>query len=110
MVRDLKQPTRCWKEIIEAVREEYSGKTLYCSTFVNFSDHDNAEYKHIEFWDMPDYIGINLWPSAQSPIKDVETPTVEDIKEVYWPFRGILDQWHDSNKRYKSGIGGILLV
>jgi len=46
--------TQAWRDIIAAVRSEYSGKLAYSANWYD-------EYEHVEFWDALDLIGVNVY-------------------------------------------------
>lgn len=82
-----------WQRVISELRNVYNGKLIYCATFPNESYYDDAEYNKVVFWDLIDYIGINLWPTAAN---GELTPSVEQIKDSYNLFRQKLDNWNAS--------------
>ncbi len=60
-----------WRQFIKEIREIYSGKLTYAANW--------DEYKHIEFWDELDYIGVD----AYFPLSEVRTPTVAELKKAW---------------------------
>ena len=86
-----------WGPLIKEIRGSFKGKLIYCAAFPNRPEWVDAEYNSVVFWDLVDYIGINFWPSAQPPVSESGTPSVEQIKEAYRPFKTLIDNWYDSN-------------
>jgi len=64
-----------WPALISKVRDIYYGKLTYASNW--------NEYTKTPFWDQLDYIGID----AYFPLSDEETPTVEDCKDGWQPYK-----------------------
>lgn len=64
-----------WEELIVKIRKVYKGKLTYASNW--------DEYKRVPFWRSLDYIGID----AYFPLSDAKTPTVEELKEGWKPWK-----------------------
>lgn len=90
-----KQYDSQWVNLISKIRERYKGKLTYCAIFPNESNVDDSyyEYKNVVFWNLVDYIGINLWAS----VSEEKTPSVEVIKAGYYKFKQKLDGWNSEN-------------
>lgn len=71
-----------WREIISSVRKIYPGKLTYAANWDN--------YKHIEFWEDLDFIGID----AYFPLTYKVNPTVEDIKKGWEKWKMEIESWH----------------
>ena len=63
-----------WRELIAAVRQEYSGELTYAANWY-------SEYQEISFWDALDYIGIQ----AYFPLTEQVAPSVEELKRGWGP-------------------------
>lgn len=69
---------REWLDVIEAVRENFSGTITYAADWSN--------YKNVTFWDMLDFVGID----AYFPLTDSNNPDLDEL----------IDAW----KRWKTDI------
>lgn len=58
-----------WRNVINQIREVYSGKLIYAANF--------TEFEQIEFWDELDYIGVQ----AYFPLSEYHNPNLEELKE-----------------------------
>lgn len=67
----VKKRTAFWEQLIDKVRNEYSGDVIYAANWDN--------YKNIPFWDKLDYIGVN----AYFPLSQKDTPGIDDLTEGY---------------------------
>jgi len=74
-----------WREIISSARKIYPGKLTYAANWDN--------YKHIEFWQDLDFIGID----AYFPLTYKINPTVEEIKKGW-------ERWKTEIESWQSGI------
>ncbi|WP_134494297.1 glycoside hydrolase family 113 [Microvirga pakistanensis] len=68
---DGKTYTEKWGEIIDAVREVYSGKVTYAATYWTVNK--------VGFWDKVDYIGVD----AYYPLSTVDDPTVDQMVDAW---------------------------
>ena len=64
-----------WIDIIEEIREVYSGKLIYCANW--------DSYKNVPFWKHLDYIGID----AYFPLGTTKDPSVSKIKAGWSRFK-----------------------
>jgi len=64
-----------WKNLIQKIRKVYKGKLTYAANW--------DEYSRTTFWKDLDYIGID----AYFPLSDKKTPTVEDLKKGWKPWK-----------------------
>jgi len=64
-----------WNRLISEIRSIYDGKLTYAANW--------DEYKRVPFWKQLDYIGID----AYFPISEKETPTVEEAKVGWEPWK-----------------------
>jgi hypothetical protein len=72
--------TAFWHELIQKVREVYSGKLVYAANW--------DAYQNVSFWRDLDYIGIN----AYFPLDPETTPSVAVLKKAWLPvFKEIQD-------------------
>ncbi len=78
-----------WKALIGKIRERYSGKLTYAANW--------DEYRRTPFWASLDYIGID----AYFPLSESKTPTVEELKEGWKPWK---DQITDLSESYKRPV------
>ncbi len=69
-----------WRKLIEAIRGVYDGRLTYAANWWQ-------EYEEIKFWDDLDYIGVQ----GYFPLTDVESPTIEQLKEGWKPHRRKLE-------------------
>ncbi len=64
-----------WKQLIQKIRTQYQGKLTYAANW--------DEYGRTPFWASLDYIGID----AYFPLSEERTPTVEQLKEGWQPWK-----------------------
>ncbi|MGB5319706.1 glycoside hydrolase family 113 [Eudoraea sp.] len=64
-----------WVQLIQKIRKVYKGKLTYAANW--------DEYKRTPFWEDLDFIGID----AYFPLSDAKTPTVEQLKEGWKPWK-----------------------
>ncbi|NER10372.1 glycoside hydrolase family 113 [Muriicola jejuensis] len=64
-----------WTGLIRKIRERYKGKLTYAANW--------DEYGRTPFWASLDYIGID----AYFPLSESKTPTVEELKEGWRPWK-----------------------
>jgi len=64
-----------WKRLIKKIRGVYNGKLTYAANW--------DEYSRTTFWEDLDFIGID----AYFPLSDEKTPTVEQLKEGWQPWK-----------------------
>jgi len=64
-----------WKQLIQKIRAKYQGKLTYAANW--------DEYGRTPFWASLDYIGID----AYFPLSEERTPTVEQLKEGWQPWK-----------------------
>jgi len=64
-----------WKQLIQKIRGQYQGKLTYAANW--------DEYGRTPFWASLDYIGID----AYFPLSEERTPTVEQLKEGWQPWK-----------------------
>jgi hypothetical protein len=64
-----------WNDLISEIKAIYKGKLTYAANW--------DEYKRVPFWKQLDYIGID----AYFPISDKETPTIEEAKLGWKPWK-----------------------
>lgn len=64
-----------WKQLIQKIRAQYQGKLTYAANW--------DEYGRTPFWASLDYIGID----AYFPLSEERTPTVEQLKEGWQPWK-----------------------
>ena len=64
-----------WKQLIQKLRAQYQGKLTYAANW--------DEYGRTPFWASLDYIGID----AYFPLSEERTPTVEQLKEGWQPWK-----------------------
>ena len=73
-----------WIELIEDVREIYSGELTYAANWYK-------EYDRITFWDKLDYIGIQ----AYFPLSKKEYASVPDISKGWQKYLGEIEEVHN---------------
>ena len=64
-----------WDDLIQEIRTIYSGKLTYAANW--------DEYKRVPFWSDLDFIGVD----AYFPISENKTPTIEDVKAGWKPWK-----------------------
>jgi hypothetical protein len=64
-----------WKGLIKRIRGVYNGKLTYAANW--------DEYTRTTFWEELDFIGID----AYFPLSDEKTPSVEQLKEGWQPWK-----------------------
>ena len=78
------QKTEKWNEIINKVRNIYSGKLVYAANWDN--------YQHIKFWDKLDAAGID----AYFPVSYSSSPSSEEIKKGWQKWCEEIESWNSS--------------
>ncbi len=73
-----------WKELIQKVRQKYSGKLTYAANW--------DEYQKIPFWEDLDFIGVD----AYFPLVNDKTPSVKSLESALIPFESQLKIFSDS--------------
>ena len=68
-LRQIESNKRFWGEVIDAVRERYSGPLTYAANWDDF--------EQVPFWDRLDYVGVQ----AYFPISQAEGPGVEELRK-----------------------------
>lgn len=76
-----------WQELITKVRKIYSGKLTYAANW--------DEYTKTPFWDKLDYVGID----AYFPLSEAKTPSVEELKQGWQPWKQKISELSLSVKR-----------
>lgn len=71
----VKNRPKYWKGLIQKIRQIYSGKLTYAANW--------DEYPRTTFWEDLDFIGID----AYFPLSEERTPTVEQLKEGWQPWK-----------------------
>ena len=71
----VQQRSDFWRELIVEIRQIYNGDLTYASNW--------DEYPRVYFWAELDYIGID----AYFPLSDARTPTVEELKDGWKPWK-----------------------
>ncbi|MCT8338916.1 glycoside hydrolase TIM-barrel-like domain-containing protein [Flavobacteriaceae bacterium TK19130] len=79
-----------WSKIIAEIKSIYKGKLTYAANW--------DEYAEVPFWKELDYIGID----AYFPISEAMTPTVEDAKKGWQP-------WKDTLRKFSEAKGKRIL-
>lgn len=64
-----------WNQLIEKVRNVYSGKITYAANW--------DEYDKTPFWSQLDYVGVN----AYFPLCEKQNPTIETLTEGWQPWK-----------------------
>ncbi len=76
-----------WKNLIKEIKAIYKGKLTYAANW--------DEYKRVPFWDELDYIGVD----AYFPISETKTPTLEESKKAWLPWKNELIQISEANEK-----------
>lgn len=71
----VKNRPQYWKRLIKKIRAVYAGQLTYAANW--------DEYPRTTFWEDLDFIGID----AYFPLSDARTPTVEQLKEGWQPWK-----------------------
>ncbi len=64
-----------WRQLIAEIRKVYSGQLTYAANW--------DEYKRVSLWNELDFIGVD----AYFPISEAKTPTLEDVKDGWKPWK-----------------------
>ena len=72
----VQQRPEFWNSLISKIRSTYKGKLTYASNW--------DEYGRVYFWSELDYVGID----AYFPLSEEKTPSVEQLKEGWQPWKG----------------------
>jgi len=81
------QRTECWKNVINSVRENFSGKLIYAANW--------DEYKNVKFWSDLDYAGID----AYFPLTYKKNPSLQDLKEGWKKWVGEIESWQSETQK-----------
>lgn len=84
----IKRPSY-WHQLIPKIRKYYSGMITYAANW--------DEYKHVDFWDKLDYIGID----AYFPLHEDKTPQVHQLIS---PMESTLNELDKYSKKHKRKI------
>lgn len=76
-----------WETLIAEIRLIYKGKLTYAANW--------DEYKRVPFWNKLDYIGVD----AYFPISDQKTPTLEDAKAGWKPWKDELKLFSEKEQK-----------
>lgn len=76
-----------WMNLISEIKKVYKGKLTYAANW--------DEYKRVPFWKELDYIGVD----AYFPVSDEKTPTVEQARAGWQPWKIELQGVSEANKR-----------
>lgn len=74
-----------WFDIINEVREIYSGKLVYAANWDN--------YRNVTFWDVLDFAGID----AYFPLTDKKDPSLQELLNGW-------KKWHDEIEKWQQEI------
>jgi hypothetical protein len=94
--------TEQWQNVIQGVRERYSGPLTYAADWTNF--------KNIEWWSSVDYVGIDAYFPLALFNSD---PTVEELKTIWNNHANEIEEWLATVRQpvifteigYRSGDG-----
>ena len=78
-----------WKQLIQKIKNEYSGKLTYAANW--------DEFKRVTFWKELDFIGID----AYFPLTDKKTPSIIDFEVGWKPHK---EQIKVVQKKYQKPI------
>lgn len=83
-----------WHNLIDTVRQAYSGKLTYAANFDN--------YQNIAFWDKLDFIGINAYfKLRERPIEQTDAEKYEEMTASWQTvFKSILDFQVENNLQH----------
>ncbi|MCW4021860.1 MAG: hypothetical protein NWF02_01700 [Candidatus Bathyarchaeota archaeon] len=71
-----------WRNVVEQVRERYSGPLVYAADWTN--------YENIDWWDCVDYVGID----AYFPLTLFDSdPSLDDLKNVWNNHADDIEKW-----------------
>ncbi len=64
-----------WRNLVATLRGHYSGSLVYAANWNGIADLNNdvAEYNQIQFWDMLDYVGVDLYPALAVTASEIPT-------------------------------------
>lgn len=83
------QKTERWRELIEKVREVYSGRLVYAANW--------DEYRHVHFWEDLDYVGID----AYFPLSYSSSPSLSELKQGWQRWINEIERWLPSVNNMK---------
>ena len=94
--------TEQWKNVIQGVRQRYSGPITYAADWTNFND--------LEWWSSVDYVGIDAYFPLALFNSD---PTFEELKTVWTNHADEIEEWLSTVNKpvifteigYRSGDG-----
>lgn len=72
-----------WNQLIDKVREEYSGIITYAANWTEFED--------VSFWDRMDFIGID----AYFPLANMDDPSLEDLINSWTVIADRIEAWRE---------------
>ncbi|RKR15181.1 hypothetical protein CLV91_1263 [Maribacter vaceletii] len=76
-----------WRQLITKIRSIYKGKLTYAANW--------DEYPKVPFWKELDFIGVD----AYFPLCESKTPTVEELKQGWQPWKIKMKAISDSNNK-----------
>lgn len=71
----VKERPEFWKNLIDEIRKEYSGKITYAANWDN--------YQNVSFWDRLDMIGIDVY----FPLSESKQPNVQELEDAWEPIK-----------------------
>jgi len=84
--------TAKWEQLIDEVRQIYSGKLTYSSNWA--ANYGEGGYRKIEFWDKLDFVGID----AYFPLTDDNyDPSVKQLKKGWNQWINQIQRWRKKN-------------
>lgn len=90
-----------WRQVIDEVKEHYTGPLTYAATFDSFQS--------VAWWDRLDYVGID----AYFPLTSKNRPSIDELKQVWNRIADAIENWASTVKKpivfteigYRSGDG-----
>ena len=76
-----------WKDLIQKIKKNYSGKLTYSANWDN--------YENVTFWNQLDYIGID----AYFPLNKDKTPAINNLKNHWQPIKSKLEYFSKTFKK-----------
>ncbi len=90
-----------WRELINKIRSEYSGKLVYASSFgaASMFGITRNEFEQIDFWDELDFVGIDFYTSITD---DIDNPM--SYEKAMFTMKQIINQIEKISKRYSKNV------
>lgn len=88
---------KSWRRLIPKIKELYSGPLTYASNFDR-----RISYKHVPFWDLLDYIGIDAYFPLRSTRDSQQVPHLQELVQSWNSYFRQIENWRRMNQPEKD--------